>query len=84
MFIHLILKILGVYHFQQKSEISRREVPFGKNAFHFRSQASLCSSNLPRKLKMAVPMLMLHENLEFSIDEESLTNSEDDGEINIL
>ena len=29
-------------------------------------------------------MLMLHENLEFSIDEESLINSIDDGEINVL
>ena len=29
-------------------------------------------------------MLMLHENLEFSIDEESLIISEGDGEINIL
>ena len=29
-------------------------------------------------------MLMLDENLEFSIDEESLINSEDDCEINIL
>ena len=29
-------------------------------------------------------MLMLHESLEFSIYEESVINSEDDGEINIL
>ena len=33
---------------------------------------------------MAAQMLMLHESLEFSIDEESVINSEDDGEINIL
>ena len=29
-------------------------------------------------------MLILHDNSEFSIDEESLINSEGDGEINIL
>ena len=29
-------------------------------------------------------MLMLHESLEFSIDEESVMNSEDDGEMNML
>lgn len=39
---------------------------------------------LPRKFKMAAQMLMLHESLEFSIDEESVMNSEDDGEMNIL
>ena len=33
---------------------------------------------------MAAQMLMLHESLEFSIDEESVMNSEDDGEMNIL
>ena len=29
-------------------------------------------------------MLMLHESLEFSRDEESVMNSKDDGEMNIL
>ena len=38
----------------------------------------------PRKFKMAAQMLMLHESLEFSIDEESVMNSEDDGEMNML
>lgn len=33
---------------------------------------------------MAAQMLMLYESLEFSIDKESVINSEDDGEINIL
>lgn len=33
---------------------------------------------------MAFQMLMLHENLEFLTDEESVINLEDDGEINIL
>ena len=81
-------KIVGVYHFQKfgnfpsGSSIREERVSFEWSLF--RSQASLYCSNLPRKFKMAVQMLMLHENLEFSIDEESLINSGDDGERNIL
>lgn len=50
----------------------------------FRSQPSIYCLNLRRKFKLTIEMLILHDNLEFSIDKGSLINWEDDGEINIL
>ena len=58
--------------------IGERRVPFG-TLVPFIPGSLHCTMHFPPKYKMAAQLLLLNEMLDFSLEEECLVNSDDDG-----